>query len=328
MVFCFQKKVGDTEYGVGWLPLGGYVKISGMIDESLDKEQMKKPAEPWEFRAKPAWQRLIIMAGGVFVNLVLGVLIYSMVLAVWGDSYISNEKLVNGVSCSSFAKSLGFEDGDRIVSVDGKKIERYSEIQEAMLLNDDPYVVEVLRGGEIKTVNIEASLIKKWKDGSKGLFFTPAEKTFVEKVLKNSNAEKAGVKRGDLIVSINESETPYFLNVVEELKKNKSKKVVLNVIRNNSPYSLVVQVDKNGKIGFLKKNTLEISYKKYGWLSSIPAGYNLAVDRLSSYISSLPLYLILITSWQVSLEDLALLGVCFPSLGIGFSFGKTLLFYH
>ena len=198
-----KKKIGNTEYGIGWLPLGGYVKISGMIDESMDKEQMKKPAEPWEFRAKPAWQRLIIMAGGVFVNLVLGILIYSMVLAVWGDSYISNEKLVNGVSCSSFAKSLGFEDGDRIVSVDGKKIERYSEIQEAMLLNDDPYVVEVLRGGEIKTVNIEASLIKKWKDGSKGLFFTPAEKTFVEKVLKNSNAEKAGVKRGDLIVSIN-----------------------------------------------------------------------------------------------------------------------------
>ena len=128
--------------------MGGYVKISGMIDESMDKEQMKKPAEPWEFRAKPAWQRLIIMAGGVFVNLVLGVLIYSMVLAVWGDSYISNEKLVNGVSCSGFAKSLGFEDGDRIVSVDGKKIERYSEIQEAMLLNDDPYVVEVLRGGD------------------------------------------------------------------------------------------------------------------------------------------------------------------------------------
>ena len=322
----FKKKVGDTEYGLGWLPLGGYVKISGMIDESMDKEQMKKPAEPWEFRAKPAWQRLIIMAGGVFVNLVLGVLIYSMVLAVWGDSYISNEKLVNGVSCSGFAKSLGFEDGDRIINVDGKKIERYSEIQEAMLLNDDPYVVEVLRGGEVKTVNIEASLIKKWKDGPKSLFFTPAEKTFVEKVLKNSNAEKAGVKKGDLIVSINEIETPYFLNVVEELKKNKSKKVVLNVIRNNSPYSLVVRVDKDGKIGFLKKNTLEVSYKKYDLLSSIPAGYNLAVDRLSSYISQFALIFNSDNELASELGGFGAIGSMFPESWNWLQFWKNTAF--
>ena len=111
-----KKKVGGTEYGIGWLPLGGYVKISGMIDESMDKEQMKKPAESWEFRAKPAWQRLIIMLGGVTVNLLLGIFIYSMILCVWGDKYVSNDSLKNGVVCSDFAKDIGFEDGTETMS--------------------------------------------------------------------------------------------------------------------------------------------------------------------------------------------------------------------
>ena len=120
-----KKKIGDTEYGIGWLPLGGYVKISGMIDESMDKEQMAKPPKPWEFRSKPSWQRLIIMLGGVTVNFLLGFFIYSMILYKWGDPYIANEDMKNGLVCSNFAKEIGFKDGDKILSIDGEKIDRF-----------------------------------------------------------------------------------------------------------------------------------------------------------------------------------------------------------
>jgi regulator of sigma E protease len=151
-----KKKIGDIEYGIGWLPLGGYVKISGMIDESMDKDQMKKPVEDWEFRSKPAWQRLIIMLGGVTVNLLLGIFIYSMRLFVWGDKYVSNESLKNGVICSDFAKEIGFEDGDKLVSIDGEKVDVFYNISgesmsyaylEMMISNDDEYSVVVDRGG-------------------------------------------------------------------------------------------------------------------------------------------------------------------------------------
>ena len=130
-----KKKIGDTEYGIGWLPLGGYVKISGMIDESMDRDQMKKPAEPWEFRAKPAWQRLIIMLGGVTVNLLLGVFIYSMILFTWGDTYLPNKNVVDGVVCSDFAKEIGFQNGDKIITIDAKKIERFSDINQKSALS-------------------------------------------------------------------------------------------------------------------------------------------------------------------------------------------------
>ena len=129
-----KKKIGDTEYGIGWLPLGGYVKISGMIDESMDKEQMEKPAEPWEFRSKPAWQRLIIMLGGVTVNLLLGMFIYSMTLFFYGDKYLPNENLNDGVWCvSEMASELGFENGDKFIAADGEPIERFSEVLEKII---------------------------------------------------------------------------------------------------------------------------------------------------------------------------------------------------
>ena len=141
-----KKKIGDTEYGIGWLPLGGYVKISGMIDESMDKEQMEKPAESWEFRAKPAWQRLIIMLGGVTVNLFLGIFIYSMTLYTYGDKYLPNENIKDGIWCTDdLATEIGFKSGDKIISADGVLVDRYSDILEKVITSK---VITVLRGEE------------------------------------------------------------------------------------------------------------------------------------------------------------------------------------
>ena len=155
----FKKKVGDTEYGIGWLPLGGYVKIAGMIDESMDKEQMKKEPESWEFRSKPAWQRLIIMLGGVAVNFLLGIFIYSMTLYAYGDKYLPNQSLSNGVWCvDDMAYSLGFENGDKIISIDNKKPERFSSILEALLLGSE---VLIDRGGSLIKMSLPKDFAKQ-----------------------------------------------------------------------------------------------------------------------------------------------------------------------
>jgi len=197
-----KKKIGDTEYGIGWLPLGGYVKISGMIDESLDKEQMKKPAEPWEFRAKPTWQRLIIMLGGVTVNFLLGIFIYSMTLYFYGDKYLQNSGVTDGVVCSDFAKDVGFKNGDKIVSVDGENIERFFDINQNMVLRDKAFSVIVEREGGRNEIFIGENFIKHWKNSGKKLLFSPAHVGVVSGFSENSNAERAGILKDDVLFAV------------------------------------------------------------------------------------------------------------------------------
>jgi len=154
-----KKKIGDTEYGIGWLPLGGYVKISGMIDESMDKDQMQKPPQPWEFRAKPAWQRLIIMLGGVFVNLLLGIFIYSMTLYSYGDRFLPNNNLIDGLWCvDSLSNEIGFQTGDKIISIDGNPVKRFSSILEKMVTAS---YVNVERESGIEQIDIPKDFIEK-----------------------------------------------------------------------------------------------------------------------------------------------------------------------
>ena len=189
-----KKKIGETEYGIGWLPLGGYVKISGMIDESMDKEQMKKKPKPWEFRAKPAWQRLIIMLGGVFVNLLLGIFIYSMTLYFYGDKYLPNENLTDGVWCvSDISNDLGFKNGDRFLSADGEKISRFSEIPEKIILSE---LITVERNGVSTDIIMPKNTIDLFLENENRMLFYPRIPTCVNQVLEGSNAEAAGLKKG------------------------------------------------------------------------------------------------------------------------------------
>jgi len=205
-----KKKIGGTEYGIGWLPLGGYVKISGMIDESMDKEQMKKPAEPWEFRAKPAWQRLIIMLGGVTVNVLLGIFIYSMILFTWGDTYLPNKNVVDGVVCSDFAKEIGFQNGDKIIAIDGGEVERFSDINENMILRDESFIVLVERNSDLIDVLVGDNFIKHWKNSGKKRLFSPAVIVKIADFTKNSNSEKAGLLKDDILLSVGDVDVKYF----------------------------------------------------------------------------------------------------------------------
>ncbi len=287
-VFKFKK--GETEYGVGWLPLGGYVKIAGMIDESMDKEQMKEEPKEWEFRSKPAWQRLIIMLGGVTVNIILGITIYTMVLFVWGSQYLPTSNLEYGIYADSTVVDLGFENGDKILSLDGKEVEKFSDISMKILL-ENVSTIEVERRGEPTTLNIPenavADLIKKQKT-----FIEPAYIPLVSSVDGGSNAEKAGLKIGDQIIGINDEATPFFQSVVASLGKQKLASIQLKVLRDGDTLSLNADVSGAGKLGFgvvPPFEQLEVKTEQYGFFESIPAGFEKAYDSFDNYIKQIKL---------------------------------------
>ena len=284
-----KKKIGNTEYGIGWLPLGGYVKISGMIDESMDKDQMNKPAEDWEFRAKPAWQRLIIMLGGVTVNLLLGIFIYSMVLFTWGDSYLPNKNVVDGVICSDFAKKIGFQNGDKIISIDGNTVDRFISINTDMILRDESFKVKVERMGEIIDITIGENFIKDWKNSGKKILFSPRTSVEIGSSEKGSESEKSGLENGDILVAVNGVETMFFDDFKNQLDINKKNVVNLGVVRGGDLKTIPVLVSEDGTIGFRLSNSLNLSKEEFSLLSSFPAGYNLAMKKLGEYISQFAL---------------------------------------
>ena len=309
-----KKKIGDTEYGIGWLPLGGYVKISGMIDESMDKEQMKKPAEDWEFRAKPAWQRLIIMLGGVTVNLLLGIFIYSMILFTWGDSYLPNDNVVDGVICSDFAKESGFQNGDKIISIDGEEVDRFLDINENMVLRDESFVVVVKRGTKEVDVPIGENFIKHWKNNGKNLLFSPRTIVKIDDFSPNSNAKKAGLLQGDVLISINGVTIKYYDEVTKELQNHKSKMVNIGILRDDKKLEFPVQVTGKSMIGFTNSNSvLDFTTNEFSLISSFPAGYNLAVKKLGGYIDQFALIFNSDNDLGGELGGFGAIGSLFPS---------------
>ena len=316
-----KKKVGDTEYGVGWLPLGGYVKISGMIDESLDKEQMKKPAEPWEFRAKPSWQRLIIMLGGVTVNLLLGMFIYSMTLYVYGDKYLPNENLTDGVWCvGETAKSLGFKNGDKIIAADGKKIKRFLDVPEKILLSE---IITVERDGAYTDIEIPVDVIDVFLNNKNQPLFYPRIPSIVSSVLDGSNAEKSGLKKNDVLVRINDIPIKYHDQLKKNLETYKGGEISLLVNRDGKNISLLAKVDNSGKLGFVSSNfslqQLEelgyysLSSHEYSFFASLPAGYNKAIKKLKSYIDQFMLILTPSSGAYKGMGGFGSIGSLFPA---------------
>ena len=278
-----KKKVGDTEYGVGVLPLGGYVKISGIIDESFDTDHVKTEPKPWEFRSKPPWQRLIILIGGVTVNLILGFLIYSMVLFVWGKNVITAEDLNSGFTVSESMKKIGFEDGDRILKIDGKDLEDQIQINN-ILVSRSIDVVEVIRSNEsTEIINIPENIGLEIINAGVAPF-TPNVNSVIDSVLTDSPADFSDIKKGDIINKVNGTKILSF-DEFEELKKINSDYVELELIRNGSEFSTVVPFENIDKlIGIIIKPDLKITTKKYGFFESIGEGYDEAYWKLNDYI--------------------------------------------
>ena len=316
-----KKRIGETEYGIGWLPLGGYVKISGMIDESMDKDQMKRPAESWEFRAKPAWQRLIIMLGGVLVNLLLGVFIYSLTLFYYGDKYLSNDNITDGVWCmDSIALDLGFRTGDKILFADGKKVERFSDILESTLISKN---ITIDRDGQRIDLPIPTDIIARFIEKESRTVFLPRLPSIIAGFAENSFCEQSGLMIKDRIVQIGQTEIKYHDQVFNALQNYKGQSVYIGVIRGGELKGFDVPVSSDGKLGFFpagldlneldKLGVYRLSSEKYSFLSCFPAGWDKAVKKLSSYINQFKLILNPNTGAYKGLGGFGSIGSLFPS---------------
>jgi len=289
-LFKFNYK--GTEYGMGWLPLGGYVKISGMIDESMDKEQMALPPEPWEFRSKPAWQRLIIMLGGVFMNVVLAVVIYIGILSYYGEEYLPTSEVNKyGVAVDSLALEMGFKNGDKIISVDGIYVEDFQKIPVNMILNESKTIQVIRDGKQTDIVLPQGSLNKLIKHKSPIL---SVRIPFVaERFGENSIAEQAGLKIGDSILGINDKFIRYYAEFRNEIQTHKNEDVVIIVKRDVDTLQLAMKLDEKGLIGVYGQNDLnmffEFNKKQYGFIEAIPAGFNRTWKGIDSYLKQLKL---------------------------------------
>lgn len=268
-----KKKIGETEWGIGWLPLGGYVKLSGMIDESMDTDQMNNEPQPWEFRSKPAWQRLIIMLGGIIVNILLAWFIYTTMFSTVGQKYVSSEVVQkNGLAFGEIGKSVGFQDGDKIISVDGKFQPKFNWLIIDILLSEN---IALERNGE--KINISLTDEQKGKIiSTEGKNFVQARLTniSIDSITKNSLAEKAGLQKGDNIIGINGTKITFFDELGTELSKHKNDSVSLEVTRNNNVVEIKTLVGEDGKLGFIQNSMNKDDYQVINKLSigeAIPA---------------------------------------------------------
>jgi len=281
-----KKKIGETEYGIGWLPFGGYVKIAGMVDESMDTEQLKQPAQPWEFRAKPAWQRLIIMLGGVTVNFFLAWLIYSCLSLFNGEMYTDLNKFDNGVEVTDAGKKMGFQNGDKIISIDGKPAERLENASINILLGDN---VTVLRNGKEITFPVNKDGIAEvLKQREAKLYISPRIPMVIDS-LATPVSKASGLAKGDKIIGINGQKVSFFDEVSTLLSQNKGKTISVDVQRNGTTQTLPeVSVDKNGKLGVqIDTKTIAktiITNKKYSFGEAIPRGFARTIEALTMQV--------------------------------------------
>ena len=293
-LFKYKPKNSDTEYGVGWLPLGGYCKIAGMIDESMDTEQMKQPAQEWEFRAKPAWQRLLVMIGGVVNNFLLALFIYSMILFTWGDNYVALKDMNHGMKFNETAQNIGFRDGDILLSADGEELDRFDMDMIRSIV--EAHEVAVERNGEQVIIKMpELSLLEVAKQSP--MFVDVMYPNVVDSVLVGGGFDKAGIQKGDSILAFNgKSLTSWneFLNelgmlkVAQEVKGDSTATFSMVYSRAGVCDTVTVQTDKQFKVaaigGLLSYEPTRLSY---GFFESFPAGAVLGVNTLKGYVSDM-----------------------------------------
>jgi len=297
----FKKKIGETEYGIGWLPLGGYVKISGMVDESMDKEQMKQPSQPWEFRSKPAWQRLIIMMAGIIMNVLLAFFIYAMILYTWGEKKLPNANATGGIWVTdSLMLNQGLKNGDKIIAVNGDSIKYFNDIPSKLLLGK---TVLLERDGRKMNIELPVNLIEQLveKKGKRSDLIVPRLPVIIGGFddKDTSHAKKAGLKLFDRIVAVDSTTVGYFDEMAPLLSTKKGDSVSISFIRDMQPMQTKVLVDKNGRIGFGILNEdqfdsvgiLKQENTKYGFFAAFPAGVKKAGEKLDFYIQQFKLIL-------------------------------------
>jgi len=313
----FKFKKGETEYGIGWLPLGGYVKISGMIDESMDKEQMKKPPQPWEFRSKPAWQRLLIMLGGVSVNFLLAIIIYIGVLYIWGEDYLPTENVKYGIVVDSLGTKMGLQNGDKIITIDHQKIAGFNQIIPDIILNDRKSIQVERNGHQVNIIiptDLTPALIKGHNLMEPRIPFSPF---IIDGFTKNSPSKRAGVHVGDELLSIDKHDFLYYDEFRDYLKNLTSDhKIILVLKRGSELLEVPLNLNQDGMIGVSRNmdGLFEFRHIKYGFLASIPAGIGKGVKTLSDYLKQFKLIFSPKTKAYESLGGFITIGNIFPGV--------------
>jgi regulator of sigma E protease len=326
----FKIKKGDTEYGVGWLPLGGYVKISGMIDESMDKEQMKKPPQPYEFRSKPAWQRLVIMVGGVTFNFILAAFLYVAVLFTWGETYLPTSNVKYGIVTDSVGYELGLRNGDMIESLDGEYIDNFRSIMIDLVLNERQ-VITVRRDGQLIDIQVKKELIPLIIKGEGRLDARiPYGPFVIEGFQKESPALEAGILKGDQIIGFNGE----IINFYDEFQKfiidKAETPITVNLLRNGDTINVDLVTTAERMIGVERlppaEDYIELKTIKYSLLQSVPAGINMGIETFGNYLKQFKIIFSKDTKAYESLGGFITIGKIFPSKWDWYQFWKLTAF--
>ncbi|HVN56795.1 MAG TPA: RIP metalloprotease RseP [Bacteroidales bacterium] len=309
----FKYKKGETEYGIGWLPIGGYVKISGMIDESLDTEQMKQPPQPWEFRSKKAWQRLLIMVAGVLFNLILALVIYVCILYAWGETYLPTGNVKYGIVTDSVGISAGLRNGDRIISVDNQHIENFYQIIPDILLNNRS-TIQVEREGQTVEIPVKSDF-KKAAIKGKGILEPRAPFPFsIGAMAKNSSAKTAGVLNDDEVTGVDSVKIMWYDEFQKYIRDHRGKEVTLHLKRKNEQLDIKVKPNADGMLGIVanQANIFELKTLKYGLLKSIPAGIKKGIKTIGDYLKQFRLIFSKEIKGYESLGGFITIGKIFP----------------
>jgi regulator of sigma E protease len=320
----FKKKIGETVYGIGWLPLGGYVKISGMIDESMDKEQLKQPPQSWEFRSKPAWQRLIVMLGGVIMNVLTAFVIYAFILMIWGESKTPISSVKNGIWVTdSLMNKLGFQTGDKIISVNGDSIRYFEEVQSKILIGGRKVVIE--RNGETKNIDLPIDLIDKLitRKDKRRVLMVERVPAYVGAFGKKdtSFAKKAGLQELDKIVAVDTVPVQFYDEMAPVFNQFKNKQVNLTIERNGEQKQIMANVSSEGKIGipylteeqYDSVGAYDVIKTKYSFFAAFPAGVKKTGEKLKAYIDQFKLILNPSTGAYKGVGGFKSMGSIFPT---------------
>ena len=326
----FKVKIKDTEYGIGWLPLGGYVKIAGMIDESMDKEAMAQPPQPWEFRSKPAWQRLLIMLGGVMMNFIFAIIIYTGISYVWGDEYLPTDNVKYGISVSETGEKIGFANGDKILSVDNRHVEDFLKIVPTIIL-DIAESVQVLRDGQKVDIPITSEDIALMLKASKSVIsyrlpFSPT----IDQFSKESVGQAAGLQVGDEITGVNGQIFQWHDEFQKVIANSKSREIVVSVQRNGQQIDVPVTIGNEGILGIYSNQDIaelfEFKTIRYGFFQSVPAGVKRGVETTKNYLKQFKLFLLPEAKAHESFGGFIAIGRIFPGKWNWYSFWNMTAF--
>lgn len=313
----WKKKIGETEYGIGWIPFGGYVKISGMIDESLDKDQMNNEPAPWELRSKPAWQRLIVMLGGVIVNVILAIVIFIGIGWYWGDDYLPAKNVSYGIHPSELAKSMGIKEGDVIVSLDNKELENFDAL-EAKLILENPKTLEVKRGDSMVTLSVPSTISTSLAKIKKTIpFAIPRVPVIVDSVGSGAVTMNSNFQKGDKLLEINHSSVAYQYEFIEVKKKFADSIVNITALRGNDTVYVKALINGSGQLGIFIKTPVQlfdIVHREYSFIEAIPKGVERCFTTLDNYVTGIKQIFTGKVNPNDSLGSLISIGNTFPSI--------------